>query len=270
MTIRSRRSSKVIDGVHPSAAIAAWYRAQLDKYIDAMQDSVIYFLQASYKKNEPIIAQDELPAQALWTALRKLRNRWQRNFNAAAPKVAKYFTDKADKRSKERLSTLMREAGMSVEFKMTQAQMDGIRANIHENVSLIKSIPQKYFTQIEGIVMRSVQAGGDMYTLSQALQTEYGKTKKRARLIARDQNNKATAFLTRTRQVEMGIDEAIWMHSHGGKKPRPTHFKNNGKRYNVKKGWYDPDADGKGKGRYIHPGELINCRCVSKSIIPGF
>ena len=261
----------ILPPVRPNVGITVWYRLQLEQLVDEMNASVQYWVKSSYRNNEPLIlAQDELPAQALWRSMRQLRKRWQKNFDEAAPKLAKYFTTKVEKRSKATLAKLLRDAGMSVEFKMTRTQADGIRANIHENVSLIRSIPQKYFGQIEGLVMRSVQAGGDMYTLSQALQTEYGRTKKRARLIARDQNNKATAFLTRTRQTEMGIEEAIWLHSHGGKVPRPTHLRNNGKRYSVKKGWYDPDADGKGKGRYIHPGELINCRCVPRSVIPGF
>lgn len=264
-------ADRVLPPVRPNVGIGVWYRQQLEWLVDEMNASVQYWLKASYRNNEPLIlAQDELPAQALWKSMRLLRKRWQKNFDEAAPKMASHFIKKVETRTKAQLTQILRDAGMSVEFKMTRVQADGIRANIHENVSLIRSIPQKYFTQIEGLVMRSVQAGGDMYTLSQALQNEYGKTKKRAKLIARDQNNKATAFLTRTRQTEMGIGEAIWLHSHGGKVPRPTHLRNNGKRYDIKRGWYDPDADGKGKGRYIHPGELINCRCVSRSVIPGF
>lgn len=265
----TKRNERILGPVRPNAGIDAWYRDQLGRLIDEMAASVEYWVKSTYRNNEPL-AMDELPAQALWRSMKLLRRRWQKNFDEAAPKVARHFTQKVEKRSKANLTKLIRDAGFSVEFKMTRVQADGIRANIHENVSLIRSIPQKYFNEIEGLVMRSVQAGGDMYTLSQALQTEYGKTKKRAKLIARDQNNKATAFLTRTRQTEMGIAEAIWLHSHGGKTPRKTHLAKNGKRYDVKKGWYDPDADGKGKGRYIHPGELINCRCVSRSVIPGF
>lgn len=261
---------KVLAPVHPNAGIAAWYRQELLKLIDEMNRSVEYWTTASYRANEPLIAQDELPAQALWKAMKLLRKRWEKNFAEAAPKVAKYFTQKVEKRSKTQLTRILGEAGWTVQFKMTRQQADGIRANIHENVSLIKSIPSKYFDQVEGAVMRSIQAGHDMGTLREYLQKQYGITKRRAVLIARDQNNKATAFLTRSRQDELGITEAIWLHSHGGKEPRPTHLANNGKKYNVKEGWYDPDADGKGKGRYIHPGELINCRCVSKPIVPGF
>jgi uncharacterized protein with gpF-like domain len=267
---RAAKGDIILDPVHANAGISAWYRARLEKLIDEMHRSVMYFVQQAYAAQEPVIAQDEQPAEALWKAMRKLRVRWQRNFNVAAPKLAKHFTQKVEKRSQVKLEGILREAGFSVQFKMTKAQANGIKANIHENVSLIRSIPQKHFNDIEGLVMRSVQAGRDLAPLSDALRKTYGKTKKRAALIARDQNNKATAFLTRTRQAELGITEAVWLHSTAGKRPRPTHLANDGERYDIKTGWYDPDAHGAGKGDYIFPGELINCRCVSRSVIPGF
>jgi SPP1 gp7 family putative phage head morphogenesis protein len=148
---------------------------------------------------------------------------------------------------------------------MTPAMRDIIQATVHENVSLIKSIPRQYLTQVEGLTMRSVQSGRDLGFLAKGLQKQFGVTKKRAALIARDQNNKATTMLNRARQTELGITEAIWVHSSAGKKPRPTHVKMNGKRYDVSEGMYDSH-----EGRYVLPGELINCRCTSRSVIPGF
>jgi uncharacterized protein with gpF-like domain len=262
---------KLLKPVRPSAAIDAWYKRKLDQMIDEMNASIAFWLERSYaSRQDQIVAMDELPAKQLSRALNKLRRRWQKNFDEAAPKLAKYFTQQVDDRSKKQLQDILKEAGFSVEFTMTSKQADGIRANITENVSLIRSIPQKHFTDIEGMVMRSVQAGRDLHTLSKQLEKQYGKTKKRAALIARDQNNKATAFLTRTRQGELGVKKAIWVHSHAGKVPRPTHLANDGNAYDITKGWYDPDANGKGNGAYIFPGELINCRCISRSIIPGF
>jgi uncharacterized protein with gpF-like domain len=73
--------------------------------------------------------------------------------------------------------------------------------------------------------------------------------------------------MNRARQEELGITEAVWLHSHAGKKPRPTHLANHGKRYNVAEGWFDPDPKVR---KHIWPGELINCRCVSKSVVKGF
>jgi SPP1 gp7 family putative phage head morphogenesis protein len=114
--------------------------------------------------------------------------------------------------------------------------------------------------------MRSVQTGRDLGQLTKDLQEQFGVTKRRAALIARDRNNKATASMTRVRQVQVGITEAIWVHSGGGKHPRPTHVKagRDKQRYQVSEGWLDPAV-----GRNIFPGELVNCRCVSKPLITG-
>ena len=87
---------------------------------------------------------------------------------------------------------------------MTPALRDIRQATIGQQVSLIKSIPSQYFTNIEGLVMRSVQTGRDLGQLTNDLQEQFGVTHRRAAFIARDQNNKATASMTRGRQNELG------------------------------------------------------------------
>jgi uncharacterized protein with gpF-like domain len=232
-----------------------------------MVASVNYWLNASYKANEPLIAQDELPASALKAALRKLTRRWQKRFNAAAPKLADYFATAVENRSSTTLRNILKEAGISVEFKMTAAQRDILNATVNQNVALIKSIPQQYLAQVEGAVMRSVQTGRDLGSLAKELEDHYGVTKRRAAFIARSQNNMATASMTRARQVELGLTEAIWVHSAGGKEPRPTHVAagRDKTRYSTSEGWLDPAV-----GKRIFPGELPNCRCVSRAVVKGF
>jgi hypothetical protein len=246
--------NKVLKPVLPDAGLEAEYREELREWIELMQKSVIYWLQASYKKNEPEIAMDAVPAQELRKAIRRLARRWKKNFDEAAPLLAKWFATKAYKRSSSRLQKILRDAGFSVKFKMTKAQRDIFHATVAQNVSLIKSIPAQYFTQIEGMVMRSVQVGGDLETLTKQLHKTYNVTRKRAVLIARDQNLKATGALNRARQLELGIKEAIWMHSHAGKQPRPTHVAMSGKKFDVVKGMWDSHEK-----KMVHPGELINC-----------
>jgi uncharacterized protein with gpF-like domain len=140
-------------------------------------------------------------------------------------------------------------------------------ASVQESVSLIRSIPEQYFKSVEGDVMRSVQTGRDLSTLTDRLQSSYGVSYRRAAFIARDQNNKATAALNRGRQLELGIDEAIWQHSGAGSHPRVSHVEagRRKQRYNVSEGWLDPDV-----GERIWPGSLPNCRCTARSVIPGF
>lgn len=241
-----------------------------------MQASIEYWLTASYRQNEPEMAQDapdagggfrlqQSPARALRAAVRRLARRWNKRFDDLSADMAKHFADDAMKHSDNALRSMLKKSGFAVEFKLTAEANDVLQATTAANVALIKSIPAQYMTDVEGIVMRSVQAGRDIGGLSKELQARYGVTRRRAALIARTQNNLATATITRVRQQSLGITKAIWQHSHGGKEPRPSHVANSGKEYDVAKGWFDPE-----EGRLVFPGELIGCRCVSISVIPGF
>lgn len=266
-TLRKDRDSnrKVLRPVRPNAGVQAMMRKRLVEEIEAMHAAYTYWLEQVYRRVRPAIAMDEVPANELRDTLAMLSKQWLRRFDHLSMWLADYFARDISDRSDTALASALRNAGFTVRFTMTPAMRDILHATVHENVSLIRSIPQQYLTQVEGIVMRSVQTGRDLATLSSELQERLGVTKDRAALIARDQNNKATSAFTRARQKELGIKEAIWQHSHAGKKPRPTHVKMDGKRYDVSKGMWDTT-----EGRRIFPGELINCRCTSRSVIAGF
>lgn len=258
--------NKVLKPLHPNVGVEAAYRRKLVALIDAMHKSIEYWVTKKYKSNEPEIAMDAAtPASALRIALAKLVKRWQKKFDNAAQELAEYFEQDVEDRTNARMRRILQEGGFTVKFKMTPAMRDIARATVNANVSLIKSIPQQYLRNVEGIVMRSVQTGRDLGQLAKDLQKQHGVAKRRAALIARDQNNKATSAFQRARQQELGITRAVWMHSHAGKEPRPTHVKMNGKTYDINKGMWDP-----AEGEYIFPGQLINCRCTSRSIVPGF
>lgn len=205
-----------------------------------------------------------LPADELQLAMSDLGEYWLGRFDLASERMAKWFSRSTARRTDEQMRTILREGGFTVKFNPTPEHLDVLRASVHENVALIRSIPEQYLKNVEGMVMRSVQRGRDVGGLAKELQRQYGITKRRAALIARDQNSKATSAYQEARRKSLGITEAIWLHSHGGKTPRPTHVAMDGKRYKVAEGMYDP-----AEGRRVFPGELISCRCVSRSIIPG-
>lgn len=213
----------------------------------------------------PHLAMDASPAATLQTIMNRLSQRWRRRFSQAAPELADYFAKSMARRSDSQLAAILEKAGFSVKFNMTREMNDVMQATISEQVGLIKSIAERHLTQVQGLVMRSVSEGRDLGTLTTELRARYGVTKRRASLIALDQNNKATATMTRVRQENLGLHQARWRHSHAGREPRPTHVKNDGKIYDVRKGWYDPAV-----GKYIWPGTEIRCRCTSETIIPGF
>jgi SPP1 gp7 family putative phage head morphogenesis protein len=259
------RKTKILPGIRPNVGIERAYRRRILALLEEMNRSVMHWIIAEYRANEPRVAMDATPADRLRIALRKLSRRWNKNFDEGAKAMAEYFSKSASQRTDKAFQAMLKKNGMSIKFKMTPAMRDVLGATVNQNVALIKSIPEQYLKGVEGAVMRSVQAGRDLSYLSKKLQNTYGVSKRRAAFIALDQNNKATAAMHRARQMEMGIEEAVWVHSHAGKEPRPTHLANNGKRYDVKKGWFDPAVK-----EYIMPGELPRCRCTSRSVIKGF
>lgn len=208
----------------------------------------------------------QVPSANLQETLNTLDIRWTANFDAMAPKLARWFANSAGRRSEDGLKKILRDGGISVKFQMTPVMRDVFNATVQENVGLIKSIRSQYHSEVQGMVMRSVTAGRDLAMLTGELEDRFGITRRRAAKIALDQNNKATSSMVKVRQVEHGL-LAIWLHSAGGKEPRKTHVANSGKVYDPAVGWLDPDPK---VNKRIWPGELIHCRCVSRTVVKGF
>lgn len=259
---------KTARGVHANRGVEAKYRKALQRMIAEMHGSVEYWLKAGYRKNPPRVsnlvdqAQDAAtPSQRIRKIMEALSKRWIDRFDEWAPKIAESYLQSLFKASDSAFRQSLKDAGWTVEFRMTPAVRDAFNASLAENVGLIKSIPEKYLQQVEGVVMRSYSAGRDLETMVKELKSLYPAASHRAELIARDQSNKANAVVNRTRQMELGITEAIWMHSHAGKNPRPDHVAADGKRYKIAEGCLI-------SGEYIQVGEKINCRCTSRPILP--
>ncbi len=263
--MRLKKNEKALRPVFPNVGIGVAYRRKLQNLVDEMHNSVRYFIKAAYRKNEPIIAQDEIPAAELQKAIDELTRQWCRRFRDGSEDLAAWFAKLAWRRSDAALKKILRDAGISVEFQMSRAMRDILRATVEANVQMIRSIPEQYLTQVKNSVMRSVQVGRDLGSLAKELQEHYGVTKRRAAFIAIDQNNKASSAMTRVRQLDLGLEDGVWRHSHAGIHPRPTHVANDGKRFSLRDGWYDPAVKEK-----ILPGFLPRCRCFWTPVIRGF
>lgn len=261
-----------LDPVRPNAGIRVAYRRKLDALIAQMHDSLVYWLTAAYRAQFPELAADDRiktkhnPAGALNAAMADLAQRWQRRFDEAAQDLAAHFAQRIADRADGALEAILQKGGFTVKFTLSDEMRTVVQAAVEENVGLIKSIAQRHLADVQGLVMRSVQQGRNLKDLTDDLQRRYRITRRRAAFIARDQNEKATAAVVRTRQQALGITEAIWTHSGAGKEPRPEHVKwgRQRKRYKIARGmWSQKDQ------AYVWPGTAINCRCTARSIIPG-
>ena len=130
-----------------------------------------------------------------------------------------------------------------------------VAAFVDANVGLIRAIPEKLATDIEGEVMRAIQGGKLHADLAKDLARRFEFGEDRARLIARDQVGKAYAQIAQSRQRELGVTRFVWR-TVEDERVRPEHETLNGKTFD-----YDEPPD---EG---FPGDAINCRCSAEPVL---
>lgn len=254
--------------LNPPDVVEAKFRAELDRMVERMQKTTRRELDKLYRSPEaPTVAMDASFSSMAARLVRELTKRFTALFVDRAGGLAKAWAEGISRQSAVGLGQSLKDVSGGVTLKtdvISGAVADVVKASIKQNVALIKSIPREYFLEIEGEVMRSIQTGRGMADLQPFLEKRYGITKRRAALIARDQTSKATAAINRARMQGLGVKKFKWLHSMGGKEPRPLH-KNvlNGNVYSFD----DPPVIDERTGEKGFPGQLINCRCRMVPVI---
>ncbi|BET96524.1 phage head morphogenesis protein [Xenorhabdus taiwanensis] len=234
--------------------------------IQEMADSVDYWISAEYKRQQPNIVGDASPAKELNRKLFSVMGRWKTKFNQMAESIAIWFVNRANTYASNSVKNKLKADSITVNMRVTPAVQNVLDSLYEQQVSLIKSIPEQYLTQVQTLVQQSVVNGRDIGFLKEELKKRYSLTENRAKTIARDQNAKATNAIARERCRSSGITEGIWIHRAGGSKSyRESHLKMHGQRFKLSEGCYDPHVQ-----RYIHTGEEINCKCDFRPVIPQF
>lgn len=205
--------------------------------------------------------------------LNKLNSKFDKLFNFYSRKLSKKMIDSMGKISKSNLHTSLKQlsGGLSLNTGLVPDDLKTVaKALIEENVSLIKSIPSEYFTQITGSVMRSITTGNGLPNLLKDLNKYSNQNKRRIKNLALDQTRKAYNTINRQKMEALGIKQFEWVHSGGGQFPRKSHIAMNGNIYNfddlpiinkeqVNRGYESPI-------RGI-PGQAINCGCTMVPVI---
>lgn len=257
--------AKILRAIKPNAGIRAKYRRRLEAMIDDMNRSVVWWLRAEYRREENRIAQDASPAAALGKRIQTLFRYWMRRWQNKLEDFARDFVHSTERKTRNSMKQALRDAGFTVKLDPSRAQQTVVRALVLENVKLIQSIPQEYFSNVFRIVSQGVSMGRNTAFIENELAKRYAITKRRAKLIARDQSNKATQAIRSIEAKELGITEGVWVHVPGTKSSRKTHIQMNGKRFRLDEGLYDSAV-----GRKVLPGELVACNCTFRAVIPEF
>lgn len=149
---------------------------------------------------------------------------------------------------------------------------DFVQDSLRANVSLIKTIPQQHFAKLRTDVENAVRKGELSRDLQKKIREASEVSKRRARLIARDQIGKLVGNIEEARQRKVGVKNYIWRTAQDS---RVRSFANTSGASDHKRlegtiqKWSSPPITtfkGKLAGERTHPGQAIQCRCHSQAI----
>jgi SPP1 gp7 family putative phage head morphogenesis protein len=257
-----------------NAGIQKWYEKQLLKLVDELTKDVLNEIRPLYKEyKEQITFDASISSQARMT-INSLRKLFEKKFKDKGKKFAESMVRKTNRYATNMFKQVMASLFDKEKVKETGFTMAGsivspekeevVKALVFENVSLIKSINDRYFEQITGAVMRSIENGDGLTSLTEEIMKYNGMNKRRARLIALDQTRKAYNSINLRNMQETGVKKFKWIHSGGSKEPRLYHRDVlNGQIFDIDTGAPN-DAD---NPEYIYPGQLPYCRCRMAPVI---
>jgi SPP1 gp7 family putative phage head morphogenesis protein len=123
-----------------------------------------------------------------------------------------------------------------------------------ENVALIKTIPSRFFDEIETTIRRESADGARWEDIAESIAERYDVSRSRSRLIARDQVGKFYGDLNRVRQGDLGITRFVWRTVRDNR-VREEHQELDGEVFT----WGEAPEGG--------PGEAVLCRCYADPVI---
>jgi len=271
---KKNKIQKIAPPIKPLKGIEVRYRKELNKL-------GLMLIRSINKEILPVIkaGQSQYMVDSVSSNLEVIFERLNKQFTgtliaAFAQNLSTTVVEETSKTNEEKFNKSIRKAtGVDLgSVIQTEGLNEFLQSSVNKNVSLIKSIPEEYFKQIETIVNNGIASGAKYQTIAKEIQAIPNiKLKKpgganyklvnRIKTIARNEVSTINAQLTKRRSESLGITEGIWRSSED-ESVRKCHRIRNGKKFNLKKGLYS-SCDGKN----LYPGEEINCRCTYSPII---
>ncbi|MDY6948408.1 MAG: hypothetical protein SXG53_22135 [Pseudomonadota bacterium] len=156
---------------------------------------------------------------------------------------------------------------------LTQGVLEALERDIRE----LPETNDRNFDEIYDIAVRAIATGGDLHSLSVELAVRSGvtMTSQRAAKVSTLLWLRTRNRIDQIRATELGLTHAIWMYSNAPCMEDPkapsekdlrrdaAHKAADGKHYRITEGL-------RVGGRRIWPGDEDGCRCVSRTVVPGF
>lgn len=141
------------------------------------------------------------------------------------------------------------------QFLTSAAIADDLAASLAWNAGLIRNVSDSTRDRIANIVWAGWKNRTPRREIARQINAAVGIERRRALRIATDQTTKLAADLDRSRMLEAGLEDWVWVHSRK-QNPRHDHVERDGREYN----WItNRPAD--------LPGELPFCGCKARGIL---
>lgn len=249
----------------------AEYRAALQKLVREMAEYTSKKIKRLFEGGtaEEFFAEDASVTSQATTLINKLKAKFELLFNEKSKTLATRMVIQANKSSVVALKGSLKEISQDITInskKLPAALKETMKSAIADNVSLIRTIPLKYFDDVQGAVYRSITFGNGLKGLMPTLQKYEGISYRRAKVIALDQTRKTYASINEQRMKELELPGFEWIHSGGGHEPRPSHVAMNGNFYKFSDLPIVNRDNPKEPPRRGMPGTECNCGCTARPI----
>lgn len=303
----ARKKAKTLRGVQPNAGVRKAYTKALRKlqgdFQSFISDKILAFLESKHALTQDALIPNKTPEQRQKEKL--LKRKILTEVAKRHPEILRQDLEKYIAQNMGAWSALLATASrtMVTKFvnaiafsasaaqrqafiagKVTKGIIDKVFSNsvptvkkryiseqalnvlpdaVRRNVDLITKIGTDDVTRITDVMLEGLQNGLDYNKIKDTLRATAGFSERRIETVCRDQVAKITTEVQKENAMAAGITEAIWVHVPGTYTSRESHVKMNGKKFNLSEGMYDDFEK-----RNVMPGELINCRCIFKIVIP--
>jgi uncharacterized protein with gpF-like domain len=245
-------------------ALAIQYKQSIQQYTNKMMNDIYNEVSQEY------VVMDSNPTDDINDRIKHHMREWTLKINKQATTIAISFVDSVQNWSIKDFSRKTNTLDFKLKaYKPSKAMLAKRKAAVIANVSLIKSIPSEYHTQITGAVMRAISNGNNKTELKTELEKIDKQGNGRIELITNQQLKSAQNSFLIQEAMDSGFEYAEWMHSKGGRDKRIEHVRANGRIFKLSEGC--PIKNEQGVLEFIQTGQKINCKCTFRLLIkmPG-
>lgn len=236
-------------------AIEKQFEKELVKFSQKVNNSVKFWSIANFNKNF-----NKNTAKQLSIEFNKLLEYWESEAKEFGKIQSKKFASFIKKYVN---SKFLAENANFNKRGLSKAEKNQLTAIYERNLSLIKTIPSHTIESYRETMLKQVDSF-DREALEKQAKTIANISKRRAKLIARDQTQKAVSGYQRARAEALGFEYYVWQTSQDERVStgKGGHRQLNGRIFK----YSEPTAIIDAYGNKGNVSDRVNCRCVALSL----